>query len=213
VVFDLYGTLIDDASPEDYDRFLAETARTIGADPEGFRVAWEAHDVARYTGPIDACFASICSGLDIADYRLALDLRLERMRSLLVPRPDAVATLRALRKRGLRIGMISNASSELSGLWAESELAALFDAALFSADEGMMKPDPRLYRRMADLLGIEPGDCLFVGDGAYRELQGAETVGMTAVLIRVPHDRWEHEGTIGWQGPRVAALSEVLGLV
>jgi putative hydrolase of the HAD superfamily len=66
---------------------------------------------------------------------------------------------------------------------------------------------------MADLLGIEPGDCLFVGDGAYRELQGAETVGMTAVLIRVPHDRWEHEGTIGWQGPRVAALSEVLGLV
>jgi hypothetical protein len=36
---------------------------------------------------------------------------------------------------------------------------------------------------------------------------------MTAVLIRVPHDEWEHEGTIGWEGPRVAALSEVLDLV
>jgi hypothetical protein len=36
---------------------------------------------------------------------------------------------------------------------------------------------------------------------------------MTAVLIRVPHDEWEHEGTIGWKGLRVKALSEVLGLV
>ena len=43
--------------------------------------------------------------------------------------------------------------------------------------------------------------------------QGAEAAGMTAVLIRVPHDEWEHEGTIDWQGPRIAALSEVLGLV
>jgi putative hydrolase of the HAD superfamily len=213
VVFDLYGTLIDDAPPDDYARFLAETARTIGADPERFRIAWEANDVARYTGPIESCFQSICADLEVADFHSALDLRLERMRALLVPRPDAVSTLQRLRQRGLRLGMISNASSELSGLWTESAFAPLFDAALFSADEGMMKPDRRLYERMAELLDVAPADTLFVGDGAYRELQGAEAVGMTAVLIRVPHDEWEHEGTIGWRGPRIAALSEVLGLV
>ena len=89
----------------------------------------------------------------------------------------------------------------------------LFDEALFSADELMMKPDPRIYRRMAELLGVDPEHCTFVGDGAYRELQGAEEVGMTAVLIRVPHDEWEHDGTIGWTGPRVSSLSEVLALV
>ena len=44
-------------------------------------------------------------------------------------------------------------------------------------------------------------------------LQGAEEVGMRAVLIRVPHDEWEHEGTIGWTGARVSSLSEVLALV
>ena len=31
-----------------------------------------------------------------------------------------------------------------------------------------MKPDPRLYERMAELLGVATGDCVFVGDGAYR---------------------------------------------
>jgi putative hydrolase of the HAD superfamily len=122
VVFDLYGTLIDDAPPDDYARFLAETARTIGADPDRFRAAWDANDVARYAGPIESCFESICGELGLPDFRAALELRLERMRALLVPRPDAVQTLEVLRGRGLRLGMISNASSELSGLWAESPL-------------------------------------------------------------------------------------------
>jgi putative hydrolase of the HAD superfamily len=213
VVFDLFGTLIDDSPPVDYGRFLAETARCLGADPERFRTAWEASDVARYTGPIEACFESICAELGAADYEEALRLRIERMRALLVPRPDAVATLHSLRERGFGLGMISNASSELSGLWTESAFAGLFDATLFSADERMMKPDRRLYEAMARLLEVEPEDCLFVGDGAYRELQGAEAAGMTAVLIRAPYDEWEHEGTIGWDGQRVSALSEVLALL
>ena len=47
---------------------------------------------------------------------------------------DAVQTLGTLRSRGFALGMISNASSELSALWAESAFDGLFDAALFSAD-------------------------------------------------------------------------------
>jgi putative hydrolase of the HAD superfamily len=213
VVFDLFGTLIDDSPPADYGRFLAETAAALETDPRRFEELWESHDVARYTGPIEACFESICGELGVADYGPALTLRLERLRGLLVPRPDAVSTLRELRNRGLRLGMISNASSELSGLWVDSAFEPLFDAVLFSADERMMKPDRRLYTRMAELLGVVPGECLFVGDGAYRELQGAAGAGMAAVLIRAPHDEWEHEGTIGWDGPRISALSEVLALV
>jgi putative hydrolase of the HAD superfamily len=213
VVFDLFGTLIDDSPPADYGRFLAETARCLGADPDRFRLAWKANDVARYTGPIESCFESICAELGLSDYREALELRVERMRALLVPRPDALDTLRALRRRGFGLGMISNASSEVSALWAESAFGEVFDATLFSADERMMKPDRRLYEAMARLLGVEPADCVFVGDGAYRELQGAEAAGMTAVLIRAPHDEWEHEGTIGWQGPQISAIAQVLDLV
>jgi putative hydrolase of the HAD superfamily len=109
--------------------------------------------------------------------------------------------------------MISNASSEMSALWTESVFADAFDAVLFSADERMMKPDRRLYERMAELLAVSTEECVFVGDGAYRELQGAEAAGMTPVLIKAPHDEWEHEGTVGWDGPRVSSLSEVLALV
>ena len=213
VVFDLFGTLIDDRPPADQAVFLAETARQLGADPERFAELWHATDVARYTSPIEEVFGTISAELGVTDYVPALTSRLERMRELLVPRPDAIATLEELRRRGFRLGMISNASSELSGLWAESLFEPHFDAVLFSADERMMKPDRRLYEHMAELLGVSTRDCTFVGDGAYRELQGAEAAGMTPVHIRAPYDEWEHEGTIGWDGPRVSSLSEVLTLV
>ena len=133
VVFDLFGTLIDDSPPTEYAEFLAETARRLGAEPGHFRELWEAHDVARYTSPIEECFESICSELGVADFRL---------------------------------GMISNASSELSALWAASAFVPLFDAVLFSADERMMKPDRRLYERLTELLGVTAEHTLFVGDGA-----------------------------------------------
>ena len=216
VVFDLFGTLIDDSPPSSYVDFLAETARLLGADPAAFAAAWENRDVERYTSPIEDVFETICDDLGLADRSgipAALAYRVGRLRTLLVPRPDAEATLGALRERGLGLGMISNASSELSALWPESAFGPLFDAALFSADERMMKPDRRMYERMAGLLGVEAADCVFVGDGAYHELQGAAATGMRPVLIHVPHDEWEHDGTIGWDGPRVTSLSEVLALV
>ena len=137
VVFDLFGTLIDYSPPADYGTFLHETATTLGTDPDRFTALWESQDVARYTGPIEDCFESICGELGVADFGPALALRLERLRGLLVPRPDAVSTLEELHRRGFRLGMISNASSEMSALWAESAFEPLFDAVLFSADERM----------------------------------------------------------------------------
>ena len=216
VVFDLFGTLIDDLPPAAYAVFLAEVAGRLGADPDAFGAAWRKHDVARYTAPIEETFDVMCADLGVSDrtgIEAALSYRRDHLRRVLVPRADALSTVLALKERRLGVGMISNATSELSALWAESAFAGAFDAVLFSADERMMKPDRRLYVRMAELLGVATEDCIFVGDGAYRELQGAETAGMTPVLIRAPDDEWEHEGTICWSGLRVSTLSEVLALV
>jgi putative hydrolase of the HAD superfamily len=216
VVFDLFGTLIDDTPPDAYRALLADIAGHLGADPDQFRAAWSRHDISRYTEPIEDAFGAMCADLGVGDRAgidAALAFRREHLRKLLVPRPDALSTVLALRDRGLKVGMISNASSEMSALWTECAFADAFDAVLFSADERMMKPDRRLYERMAELLGVSTEECVFVGDGAYRELQGAEAAGMTPVLIKAPHDEWEHEGTVGWDGPRVSSLSEVLALV
>ena len=76
----------------------------------------------------------------------------------------------------------------------------------------MSKPDPRIYEICCEWLGIEPAECLFVGDGANDELPGAERVGMTAVQLRVPGEELTESGQ-RWQGRAIERLDEVLELV
>jgi putative hydrolase of the HAD superfamily len=124
-----------------------------------------------------------------------------------------VGTLRELRARGKRLGMISVCSEEVELLWPESEFGGLFDAEVFSCSARLAKPDPRIYLACCELLGVEAADAVFVGDGANDELAGARRVGMQAVLIHRPDcDPVWPELTL-WEGPRIDAIPQILELV
>ena len=82
---------------------------------------------------------------------------------------------------------------------------------MFSCYEGMRKPDPRIYRIACERLGVEAGQCLFVGDGANDELPGAERVGMGAVQLRIPGEALAPEA-VAWTGRQVASLGGVLAI-
>jgi epoxide hydrolase-like predicted phosphatase len=83
---------------------------------------------------------------------------------------------------GIRTGLISNSWG--AGLsYDMSLLDELFEAIVISGDVGMHKPEPAIYMLGAERLGLEPHDCVFVDD-LRENCQGAEEVGMTAVLHR-----------------------------
>jgi putative hydrolase of the HAD superfamily len=83
---------------------------------------------------------------------------------------------------GIRCGLISNSWG--AGLsYDMSLLDELFEAIVISGDVGMHKPEPAIYMLGAERLGLETGDCVFVDD-LRENCQGAEEVGMTAVLHR-----------------------------
>ena len=93
---------------------------------------------------------------------------------------DAVKHLRSV---GLRLGLISNADTMEMAAWGESPLAGLFDAEIFSCQVGCVKPEPAIFRMCLDALGLNPDDCLFVGDGGSNELIGAKEVGLSTVFV------------------------------
>jgi len=98
------------------------------------------------------------------------------------PPSGVVESLKELRDEGLILGLISNADViEIEG-WKGSELEQCFDTAVFSCCEGCMKPDPEIFLLCTERLGVEPEDCLYVGDGGNDELMASAAVGMTAVL-------------------------------
>jgi len=195
VVFDLWDTLA--AWPQEDMGPLFEA---VGLSPE----AWTApdHRDLRWTGSFQGYLDSLGIGSDAA--AAAFEIRREMTRRSLVPVEGAVETLDGLRAAGLRLGLISNCSSEVGELWDDSLFAGRFDAVVLSADVGLKKPDPRIFRLTLDRLGVEPADAVFVGDGESDELPGAQALGMRA--IQVGHRD-------GWSGERISDLRELLARV
>jgi epoxide hydrolase-like predicted phosphatase len=81
---------------------------------------------------------------------------------------------------GIPTGLISN--SWVMDHYTE-EIRELFDVVIISAEVGLHKPQPEIYRLAAERLGLEPEDCIFVDD-LRENVEGAEAVGMTGVLHR-----------------------------
>jgi putative hydrolase of the HAD superfamily len=213
VIFDLWQTLVP-WDQEESTRFNTEVAEAIGVEPERYLEVWLTghHLPSRNNGPAADHFRALFGELGVdADVEQVLEMRRARARRVLVPRPDALPTLDELRRRGHLLGMISVCTQDVPQVWDETPLGGKFDATVFSCDVGVSKPDPRIYEIVCERLGVEPADCLFVGDGANDELPGAERAGMTAVQLRAPGETLTPDGE-AWQGASIEHLAEVVEL-
>lgn len=97
--------------------------------------------------------------------------------------PGARETLDALRDRGYRLGVVSNADGRVRRLLEEAELAANLEIILDSAHVGFEKPDPRIFLAATGKLGLPPASCAYVGDLYEIDILGARAAGLRAILI------------------------------
>ena len=211
VIFDLWATLVP-WDQEEADRFYGQMADAVGVEPERFREAWLSSRKHREIRPIAEHLRELFDELGAEpDLDEILTMRTEWTKRALRPRPDALDTIAELRRRGHRLGLISVCSQEVPQVWNETPFAGALHKLVFSCDVGVSKPDPRIYEIACERLRVQPGDCLFVGDGANDELAGAERAGMTALQLRSPGEPLTPEGE-AWTGPSVERLSDVLSL-
>jgi putative hydrolase of the HAD superfamily len=216
VVFDFFGTL----TPVSPDQVWAGNARrlaaALGVPADAMQRALDESFPERITGAtgdVRQTLQVLASriGARPSDDQLAEASRLRReiQESMFVLRPEALPVIRQLRGAGMKIGLLSDCTSELPDAWARLPLADLVEAPVFSCVEGMRKPDPRLFRTVAANLRTEPAECLYVGDGGGRELTGASETGMRAVLL-AGQDWLAHRNTeVGWTGPRIGSLTDL----
>lgn len=98
--------------------------------------------------------------------------------------PENVELVRALRP-SYRIGIVSNADASLRERLRDGlGIFDLFDAFVCSAEVGMAKPEPEVFRLAAERLGLPPDACVFVDDHEPN-VKAAEQVGMRGTLYRV----------------------------
>ena len=225
VIFDLFGTLVDIYSRQEYENALVEMASILNAPYDEFYTIWLQTGEKRATGvfrTLEENLKYVCHELEISvtghQIRLAKQVRFDSMARVMAPRKDAKKVVSHLKSDGYKIGLVSNCSHEVPILWHDIPFAPFFDAAVFSSVVGIQKPDPRIYQLVIKRLAVKPENCLYIGDGDSNELTGALKVGMTPVLIRNPDEvrtevqRIDWEGDV-WRGAVISSLKEVLNLL
>ncbi len=192
-VFDMFETLVTLFVGRTY--FGENIATDVGADPKEFRKEWHAIEYERSTGKY-----TIEEGLEIVLKKLglyseemvqmAVSKRLGGLSDTFSNIPEETfSMLEGLKKNGIKIGLMTNTFSDERDIIRESRLFPYFDVALISYEQGICKPEPEMYQRMIQQLGVIPEECVFVGDGGSKELYGARDAGMHPVQCTWFHER------------------------
>lgn len=200
VIFDWGGTLSDYAAVELADMWglaAEHLAGHIGIPAATIRTRLAAVEQRMWERTAtDARSASLSDLLADATRELGADVTkavleeagtryLDTWTPHIVHDRDAARTLRSLRARGLRIGLLSNTHwppAYHERFLARDGLDELIDARLYTSTMPFMKPHPEAFYRALDALGItDARRAVFVGDRLFDDVHGAQRVGMRAV--------------------------------
>jgi len=184
VLFDLFETLITERNRTIIPGSVV--AERLGLDERASTAQWRARMQARMIGTFPdyaSVLVDICSALGApANMEAIRRLQEERVAShaelFYNLDPNVLDMLEKIRAMGIKTGLVSNASCEEITAWEDSPLSKLIDAAVFSCEVGFTKPGPEIYLTACEQLGVDPRECIYVGDGGSNELPGAAALGM-----------------------------------
>lgn len=205
VLFDAAGTLIHLSEPVGvvYGRFAQRGGVSVSSDAieRAFRSTFPsmpamvfpgvaAADVAAYEHEwwrelVQRVFATAAPTSRFTDFDAFFDELFTHFArpSAWSAADGALDTLRALRARSLRTGVISNFDHRLPALLDGLGLSPLLDVVIRPSDAGAAKPDARIFQAALDRLGIAASDALYVGDDDEEDVRGAEAAGLRAINV------------------------------
>lgn len=96
---------------------------------------------------------------------------------------DVRPALGELRRRGMRLGVVSNWDTRLRAISEGIGLDRLVDFVVISAEVGFRKPDPRIFEEALRRAGVPAGEAVHVGDLPEEDVEGARRAGLGAFLI------------------------------
>jgi len=180
--FNLGYTLIDEDGPStqrvaDLQRALAARSRHYSQAEIRYAILQACADFA--PRPITRAVEVLAGDIPIDGILKEAPYRKELER----PYPDALPVLRQLSRR-YRLGVIGNQSS---GSWTRLQawgLAPFFSVCIISAEEGVAKPNPEIFRRALERADCPPARAAMIGDRIDNDIAPAKALGMRTVRIQ-----------------------------
>lgn len=188
-LFDLYDTLAH-IDTDSYLAVKAEMSAKLGVPADQFLQVWKSYTPRSSKGDVltvEERVAQVMRDLDartetsvIRDVAL-LEYQLQTEHAYLFD--DVVEVLSYLRNRRVKLGLVTNAPSYMRCVPGILGIEQYFDTVVFSFELRVLKPHPHIYLAACNDLGVEPSECVFIGDGNDRELDGAHGLGMISVIV------------------------------
>ena len=208
VLLDALGTLVELETPWPH---LADelAARGVVVGLEDARAAmlaemdyYRAHHDEASTWPALKDLRRRCAA--VVQERLSTSLPLPDVEDALLAAvrfrayPEVPAVLERLRADGARLAVVSNWDISLHDVLERTRLRALVDIVVISAEVGVAKPDPAIFRAALERLGARAAHAIHVGDSVEHDVAGAHAAGLEAILVA-------RNGATGPDGVRVVA--------
>lgn len=185
VIFDMFETLITHyESPVYMGRQICED---MGISELKFREIWNTSDDDRTLGirtledvieeilRVNNCYSEELFNKIITKRRQSKIECFEHIHHEIIP------LFQALHEKNIKIGLITNCYFEEKDAIEKSIFMDYFDSVCMSCELGVKKPDVRIFNICMENLGVEPEECIYVGDGGSYELETARFIGMHPV--------------------------------
>ena len=126
--------------------------------------------------------------------------------------PDTMECLRILKKK-YKLGIIANQIPGAEKRLEEMGIRRYFDVIVSSAEEGVAKPDPRIFNIALTRAGCKPEQAVMIGDRIDNDIVPAKQMGMKTVWIKQGVGRyWNIQGDCETPEYEVNSLSELLSI-
>ncbi len=176
VVFDIGGVLVDWQPHLAWSDDLGSDGAHAFIDRTEFKERNARADGGAY-------FADLAGELEEpADSALFGEYVSRFSRTVQIQIPGTWDVLDRLKARNVRLHAITNWSAETwpEGIKAQPRLGEVFGTTIVSGQEGIVKPDPRIFHMLCQRAEVAAVDCVFIDD-AMHNVEGARAVGMDAI--------------------------------
>lgn len=188
IAFDLWNTLIRNTCTLGG---IPTTVRfELGLEHVDWRTFIAAYDQAFCLKPVsslESAMDELClrCGADVpAERKAAACHQIEHLKECVEPFGDTFAALSGLKKEGYQLVVLTNTNNPaLKYAFQRAPVDRYVDAVVASCEEGLIKPDVRLFSRMLQRFRVPPHEALMVGDNVHNDVLAAKAVGMHAVLL------------------------------
>ena len=204
-LFDLDGVIFD-TEPQ-YTGFWGSEFRRYYPDRPGLEQAIKGQTLTQiydkwFSGPLEAERGNLTARLDAFEAQMDFPYV-----------EGTVSFIQGLREMGIRTAVVtsSNQIKMQSVFRTHPEFTALFDRIVTSEDIKHSKPAPDCYLKAAELLGVDPADCIAFED-SFNGLRSALDAGTTVVAVTTAHPAAELKDLSHYQIPDFTEALRILGL-